>query len=86
MKILKATIEDSEEILSLQKIAYRIEAERYNDYNISPLTQTLKEIKTQFDNHIILKAVSGNKIIGTVRAYEENATCYVGRLAVDPEM
>ena len=86
MKILKSTIEDAGEILSLQKLAYRIEAERYNDYNISPLTQTLDEIKAQFRDHIFLKALSNGKIMGTVRAYEENRTCYIGRLAVNPDM
>lgn len=86
MKILQATISDSEEILSLQKLAYRIEAERYNDYNIPPLMQTLEEIKKQFKDHLFLKAVSENMIIGTVRAHEENGTCYIGRLAVYPEM
>jgi ribosomal protein S18 acetylase RimI-like enzyme len=86
MKISQATVEDSEEILALQKLAYRIEAERYNDYTIPPLTQTLDELKTQFSDHIILKAVSDGKIIGTVRAHEEKGTCHVGRLAVQPEM
>lgn len=86
MKISQATIDDAEKILALQKLAYQIEAERYNDYNIPPLTQTLEEIKEQFKNHIFLKAVSNNKIIGTVRAYEEDGTCYVGRLAVHTEM
>jgi ribosomal protein S18 acetylase RimI-like enzyme len=85
MKISQATIDDAEEILSLQKLAYRIEAERYNDDTISPLKQTLNEIKDQFKDHIFLKAVSHDKIIGTVRASEENGTCYVGRLAVYPE-
>lgn len=86
MKISRATIEDAEEILCLQKLAYRIEADRYNNYNISPLKQTLEEIEAQFKNHIFLKAVSNGKIIGTVRAYEEGGTCYVGRLAVHIEM
>lgn len=86
MKISQATIDDAEEILCLQKLAYRIEADRYNDYNISPLKQTLEEIKEQFKNYIFLNAVSNDKIMGTVRAYEENGTCYVGRLAVHPEM
>jgi ribosomal protein S18 acetylase RimI-like enzyme len=86
MKISQATIEDAQEILSLQKLAYQIEADRYNDCNISPLTQTLEEIKAHFKNHIFLKAVSHGKIMGTVRAYEENETCYIGRLAVHPEM
>ncbi len=47
---------------------------------------TQEEIKEQFKNHIFLKAVSGGKIIGTVRAHEEKRTCYVGKLAVHPEI
>ncbi|MBI5874154.1 MAG: GNAT family N-acetyltransferase [Candidatus Omnitrophica bacterium] len=86
MEILRSSIADAEEILRLQQLAYQSEAERYNDYNITPLKQTLAEITEQFKTHIFLKAVSENKIIGTVRAYEENGTCYIGRLAVDPKM
>ena len=85
MEILQATITDSEEILKLQKLAYQIEAERYNDYNIPPLKQTITEIKEQFKTHIFLKAVSEGRIVGTVRAHEENGTCYVGKLAVCPD-
>jgi ribosomal protein S18 acetylase RimI-like enzyme len=86
MEILRANVSDAEEILKLQKLAYQSEAERYNDYNITPIKQTLSEITEQFKTHIFLKAVSENKIVGTVRAYEENGTCYIGRLAVDPKM
>jgi len=86
MKISWAEIADAAEILALQKLAYQSEAARYNDYNISPLNQTLDEIMGQFKNHVFLKAVVEGKIIGTVRAFEESATCYVGRLAVHPAM
>lgn len=84
MEILQATITDAEEILKLQKLAYQIEAERYNDYNIPPLKQTIDEIKEQFKTHIFLKAVSEGEILGTVRAYEKDETCYIGKLAVLP--
>jgi len=36
MEILQATIADAEEILTLQKLAYQSEAERYSNYNIPP--------------------------------------------------
>jgi len=85
MEILQATVADAAEILSLQKLAYQSEAERYNNYDIPPLKQTIDEIKDQFRNHIFLKAISESIIIGTVRAYEENGTCYIGRLAVHPD-
>jgi len=86
MKIVQATIENAEEILKLQKLAYHSEAELYNNYNISPITQTIGEIKDQFKNHIFLKALSEVEIVGTVRAYEKDGTCYIGRLAVSPKM
>jgi GNAT superfamily N-acetyltransferase len=86
MEILRANVTDAEEILKLQKLAYQSEAERYNDYNITPLKQNLSEIIEQFKTHIFLKTISEKKIVGTVRAYEENGTCFIGRLAVDPKM
>jgi len=86
MNILRADVTDAEKILELQKWAYQSEAERYNDYTITPLKQTLSDIIEQFKTYIFLKAVSENKIVDTVRAYEENETCYIGRLAVAPEM
>ncbi len=32
-----------------------------------------------------MKAVLDDKIIGTVRAYEKNGVCHIGRLAVHPD-
>jgi hypothetical protein len=75
--ILRAQVYDAEEILDLQKLAYQSEAKRYEDYTIPPLKQTISEIKEQFIDHVFLKAVYGNKIIGSVRAVEQNGTCYI---------
>jgi hypothetical protein len=44
MVIEKAVVNDAEKILSLQKIAYRSEAEIYDDFTIPPLKQTSEEI------------------------------------------
>ena len=84
--IQRADIPDAEEILKLQKSAYKIEADRYNNYRIPPLIQTIDELKAQFNDHVILKAVADNQVIGTVRACERDNTCYIGRLAVHPDM
>ena len=86
MQILKASIDDAEEILSLQKLAYHSEAELYNNYDISPLKQTISEIREQFKTQVFLKAVSEGEIIGSVRVYEKDGTCYVGKLIVHPNM
>jgi hypothetical protein len=85
MEIERATVLDAEEILSLQKLAYRSEAEIYNDFNIPPLVQTLESIEKDFENQYFLKAVMDGKIIGSVRAYTKEGTCYIGRLIVHPD-
>jgi ribosomal protein S18 acetylase RimI-like enzyme len=83
----EAAFEDLPEILGLQHRAYRSEGERYEDCDLPPLTQTLEEIAEDFENQLILKAVENGEIIGTVRAYmRDDGTCYIGRLAVDPEL
>jgi N-acetylglutamate synthase-like GNAT family acetyltransferase len=84
MIIEKAFRENLEEILELQKLAYLSEAEIYNDYSIPPLTQTLNEIKEDLAFQIFLKIVIDNKIVGSVRGYKEEDTCYIGKLVVHP--
>jgi len=86
VRILRASVRDADEILDLQKSAYRSEAEIYNNYDILPLKQTCVEIREQFKTRVFLKAVSGGEIVGTVRAYEKDGTCFIGRLAVRPDM
>ncbi|NJD78905.1 MAG: GNAT family N-acetyltransferase [Candidatus Methanoperedens sp.] len=83
--IEQAKVSDAEEILSLQKLAYRREAEIYNDFNIAPLIQTLDEIKKDFRDHVFLKAVIQGKVIGSVRAFAKENSCYIERLIVHPD-
>ena len=83
--IQKAEMDDLEEILALQKLAYQSEAKLNNDFTIPPLTQTMGEIYTEFGQALFLKVVQGKRIIGSVRAYEKDGTCYIGRLIVHPE-
>jgi ribosomal protein S18 acetylase RimI-like enzyme len=82
--IERAFVSDAEEILLLQKLAYRSEAEIYDDYRIEPLVQTLDQLQEQFEDHVILKAVIHETIIGSVRASEHDGTCYIGKLIVHP--
>ncbi len=84
MVIEIAKIEDLEEILTLQKKSYQSEAALYDDYSIPPLTQTLEGIKEDYAKMVILKAVENGKIIGSVRAFEEDGVCNIGRLIVHP--
>ena len=51
-----------------------------------PLKQTLEEVESEFDKGVILKATDENgKIIGSVRAFCENGSVYIGKLIVHPK-
>jgi ribosomal protein S18 acetylase RimI-like enzyme len=76
--------EDAKAILDLQKLAYQSEAQLYHDFFIPPLVQTLDNLETEYETHVFLKLVMNGVIIGSVRAYEENGTCHIGRLIVHP--
>jgi N-acetylglutamate synthase-like GNAT family acetyltransferase len=85
MFIEQARASDAPEILALQKLAYLSEAEIWQDYTIPPLTQTLEEIEREFQSRTVLKVAVDGKIIGSVRAYLQEGTCYIGRLIVHPD-
>ncbi|MCU6713016.1 GNAT family N-acetyltransferase [Paenibacillus sp. J5C_2022] len=84
MLITEAEKTDLSAILQLQYKAYQSEAELYNDYEIQPLRQSLKEIEEEFEQCLILKAVRDDRIIGSVRATVLGETCKIGKLIVDP--
>lgn len=86
IKISRASIDDAYEILKLQKRAYVSEAEIINDFTIPPLHQTFEEILSEFNNQIFMKALYGNRIVGSVRCYSDKGTCYIGKLIVEPEL
>ena len=83
--IERASIEDAEDILALQKLAYLSEAEILDDFTIPPLHQTIDEIQSEFDHQVFLKVEHENRIIGSVRCFLEKGTCYVGKLIVHPD-
>ncbi len=85
IEIKRASLEDAERILHLQMHAYLSQAEIYNDYSIPPLIQTLGEIKQEFSQQVFLNAIEEGKIVGSVRAYFEKETAYIGRLMVKPD-
>lgn len=84
-EITHAQIEDAEEILALQKLAYQSEAAIYNDWSIPPLTESLEEIREEFSKSTFLKLTASDKIIGSVRIVERDNCCDIGRLIVHPE-
>lgn len=84
--IIAAEINDCREILDLQKLCYRQEAEIYDNYSIPPLIQTLEELMKEFESSTVLKAVHEKRIIGSVRAHSNGDSCFIGRLIVHPDL
>lgn len=85
MKIEKAKAYDAEEILALQKAAYASEGRLYSDPDLPPLTQTLEEMRDDFERQLVLKAVGEGEIVGSVRARMKEGSCLIGRLIVRPD-
>lgn len=83
--ILPADLADAEAIIQLQRLAYQSEAQRYNDWSLPALTQTIESLQAEFAQHIILKAVKGEEIVGSVRAFMQQDVCKIGRLIVHPQ-
>lgn len=86
IRIQPAAKNDLKAILQLQKECYQTEAEIYNDFTISPLTQDLESLENDFDSQTILKAESDRKIVASVRGFRQNETCCIGRLIVHPDV
>lgn len=85
LQILPAQECDLQVILDLQYLAYQSEATLLGNPKIPPLTQTLNEVKEEFKKGVILKAVGDDKkILGSVRAYSQENTLYIGKLLVHP--
>lgn len=80
-------MEDLQEILDLQYLAYQSEAALFGSDDIPPLRQTIEEVAEEYNKGIILKATDDSGvIIGSVRSYAEKGTAYIGKLMVHPQM
>jgi GNAT superfamily N-acetyltransferase len=84
VQIEQASASDADAILALQRLAYRSEAEIYDDFEIAPLRQTPAEMQKDLARQVVLKATLDGRIVGSVRGYERDGTCHIGRLIVDP--
>ena len=75
---------DMPEVLALQKLAYRSEAELNDDFDIPPLRQTLTELEKEYNEATILKATVDGDLVGSVRGRLMGETCFIGRVIVHP--
>jgi GNAT superfamily N-acetyltransferase len=87
VRIERAAPEDAGEILTVQRAAYVAEAQIYGDPFIPPLVESLEQIQRVLaGDAVVIKAVAGDRLVGTVRAQFSDQTCLVGRLVVVPDL
>jgi ribosomal protein S18 acetylase RimI-like enzyme len=83
--IAQAIKEDLPIILDIQKKAFSEIARTFNLKSMPQIEQTLESLNDEFINCTILKACIVNSMVGSVRAYNNNDTCYISKLIVLPE-
>ncbi|WP_200209214.1 GNAT family N-acetyltransferase [Micromonospora coerulea] len=84
--IVPASVADAGEILTVQRAAYLVEARRYGDLFLPPLTETLDEVRAALAGPAtVLAARVGGRLVGSVRAELDGGTAHVGRLSVAPD-
>ncbi len=84
--ITKATPDDAQSILEVQKLAFRSEAELLDNYRIPPLMQTIESITEDFETYDFYKITVKNKILGALKVRVlDNNVLWIGRLIVHPD-
>lgn len=101
LDITPARTADAEEILALQRAAYRIEAERYQDFGLPPLIETpadlvaILETSTRPSRRTAARGTvlaarrrddATGVIVGTARAVVRGDTAHIGRISVLPRL
>ena len=81
----RATVEDLQEILDLQHLAFKSEAELLKNFDIPPMTQDYDGIKEEFDRGIFLKVVDEGVIVGSIRGFIEDGTGVIRKAIVHPD-
>lgn len=85
IEILKVERSDLETILEVQRLAFASEAEQYGNWDIEPLHQSIESIREDYEKYIFLKAVAGDRIVGSVKVRVEDGQAHIGKLIVLPE-
>ena len=86
VELLPTSPSDAGEILTVQRAAFVTEAQVYGDPNVPALVQTLGDLERELRQGVGLKAMLGHRLVGAIRGRIEGHTCYVGRLAVAPDV
>lgn len=83
--IVSADVADAPAILALQMIAFEPEARASQLWDIPPLKETIEGICEHIRMATVLKAVDGERLLGSVRGIATGSSCLIRVLMVAPE-
>jgi len=84
--IEQASIVDADAILAVIRAAFAPVALQYDDPELPPVAESLESHRARYADHVVLKALDGDRIVGSVQgATGSDGVCVVERLAVLPE-
>ena len=85
-EITLADKDDLQQILQLQNVCYKTEAELHDEKNIPPLTETYNSINQEFEEGMLfLKGIVDGTLVGSVRGQIKDDIALIGRLIVKKE-
>jgi GNAT superfamily N-acetyltransferase len=86
LSIMRADVNDLDEIFVLQRLSFYSVGLRYNDPLTPPLDQTLDELIEESEGQVFLKAVCDGNIVGAIRGrLMDGDVCRVSKVMVHPD-
>jgi GNAT superfamily N-acetyltransferase len=86
VRIDTARLSDADAVLKPCYLAYRSEAQLYDDWSIPPLREAYADVVRAVDEGVVLVARCGDEIVGSVRGLTRGRQIEVGRLVVYPRL
>ena len=83
--IVAAQLDDAPALLALQRVAFEPEARACQTREIPPLQETVDGLREHIRTATVLKAVEGDRLLGSVRGIVTGDTCLIRVLVVAPQ-
>ena len=85
LKIVPARFDDAPAMLAMQRLAFEPEARASRSLAIPPLQETVEGIREHIRTATVLKAMDGDRLLGSVRGVLADGTCLIRVLVVAPD-
>jgi ribosomal protein S18 acetylase RimI-like enzyme len=84
--IRRTFIDEAEDILSVQKVAFKEDLETYKDFETNPATEPIKKLLYKINKNFHYTILIGDKIIGGAELrLDSESECYINRIFLLPE-